>query len=80
MALKSTELTPGAQVTGCVGSGHPVTVIPAQWIGGNALRLTYRTLDSWLDERILYRDHEPRLRTGLSLSSMGSLYVVDRLS
>ncbi len=61
MALKLEELTPGAQVTGLVGNGQPATVIQAQWIGGNALRLTYRTVDSRLDERILYRDHESRL-------------------
>jgi hypothetical protein len=61
VALKLEELTPGAQVTGLVGSGHPVTVIQAQRIGGNALRLTRRTLDSRLDERTIYRAHEPRL-------------------
>jgi superfamily II DNA or RNA helicase len=39
----------------------PVTVVAATWIGGNALRLTYRTDAGRLDERLLYRDHEPRL-------------------
>ena len=38
-----------------------VTVVAAAWIGGNALRLTYRTETGKLDERILYRDHEARL-------------------
>jgi superfamily II DNA or RNA helicase len=33
----------------------------AAWIGGNALRLTYRTDAGKLDERLLYRDHEARL-------------------
>jgi SNF2 family DNA or RNA helicase len=35
--------------------------VATTWIGSNALRLTYRTGDGRLDERILYRDHEPRL-------------------
>jgi superfamily II DNA or RNA helicase len=39
----------------------PVTVVQATWIGGNALRLTYRTETGKLDERLLYRDHEPRI-------------------
>ena len=38
-----------------------MTVVAATWIGGNALRLTYRTDAGKLDERLLYRDHEPRL-------------------
>jgi superfamily II DNA or RNA helicase len=36
-------------------------VVQAAWIGGNALRLTYRTETGKLDERLLYRDHEPRI-------------------
>jgi superfamily II DNA or RNA helicase len=70
VAVKLEELTPGAQVNGLVGSGHPVTVVQAEWIGGNALRLTYRMLDNRLDERILYRDHEP----WLDLHTAGSAY------
>jgi hypothetical protein len=38
-----------------------VSVVAREWIGANAVRLTYRTADNKLDERILYRDHEPRL-------------------
>lgn len=61
MALKVEELTPGARVTGPMGGGHPVTVIQAQWIGGNALRLAYCTLDNRLDGSILDHDHGPCL-------------------
>ncbi|WP_232778629.1 helicase-related protein [Carbonactinospora thermoautotrophica] len=39
-----------------------VTVVATQWHGSNALTLTYRTADNRLDERLLYRDHEPALK------------------
>src|ERR1700693_5499933 len=58
--MKLEDVTPGAQITGISGDA-PVTVVAATWIGGNALRLTYRTASQKLDERLLYRDHEPRL-------------------
>jgi superfamily II DNA or RNA helicase len=35
--------------------------VAVRWIGSNAIQLTYRTADGRLDERLLYRDHEPRL-------------------
>ena len=59
-AMKLEDVTPGAQITGISGDA-PVTVVATTWIGGNALRLTYRTASQKLDERLLYRDHEPRL-------------------
>ena len=59
-AMKLEDVTPGAQITGISGDA-PVTVVATTWIGGNALRLTYRTVSQKLDERLLYRDHEPRL-------------------
>jgi hypothetical protein len=58
--MKLEDVTPGAQITGITGDA-PVTVVATTWIGGNALRLTYRTVSQKLDERLLYRDHEPRL-------------------
>jgi superfamily II DNA or RNA helicase len=63
--MRLEDLTCGARVTGIIGDA-PVTVVAADWIGGNALRLTYRTDadhtgGSRLDDRILYRDHEPKL-------------------
>ena len=58
--MRLEDVTPGAQITGIIGDA-PVTVVAAAWIGGNALRLTYRTENAKLDERILYRDHESRL-------------------
>jgi len=60
VGIKLEEVTPGARIAGVTGDGS-VTVVAATWIGSNALRLTYRTEDGRLDERILYRDHEPRL-------------------
>ena len=40
--MKLEELTPGARMTGITGEVL-VTVVANAWIGGNALRLTYRT-------------------------------------
>jgi superfamily II DNA or RNA helicase len=54
------DVTPGARILG-IAVDAPVTVVAATWIGGNAMRLTYRTDAGKLDERLLYRDHEPRL-------------------
>jgi hypothetical protein len=69
VGIKLEEVTPGARIAGVAGDG-PVTVVAATWIGSNALRLTYRTDDGRLDERILYRDHEPRL----SISKTAAAY------
>ncbi|MCL5942576.1 MAG: SNF2-related protein, partial [Actinobacteria bacterium] len=60
MPARLEDLTPGAVVNGLVPSA-PVTVVQAQWHGGNALTLTYRTGDGALRQQLLYRDDEPRL-------------------
>ncbi|HUZ26600.1 MAG TPA: helicase-related protein, partial [Streptosporangiaceae bacterium] len=60
MGVRLEDVTPGALVGGIAGDGA-VTVVAVRWIGSNALQLTYRTGDGRLDERLLYRDHEPRL-------------------
>lgn len=71
MAVQLEDLTPGAQVTGLTGNQEqPATIVAAAWIGGNAIRLTYRTQDGKLDERILYRDQEP----GLDLAKTDPAY------
>ena len=67
--MRLEDVLPGAQILGIAGSG-PVTVVAATWIGGNALRLVYRTDAGNLDERLLYRDHEPRL----DLSRQGAAF------
>jgi superfamily II DNA or RNA helicase len=60
MGVRLEDITPGGLVSGMAGDG-PVTVVAVRWIGSNALQLTYRTENGRLDERLLYRDHEPRL-------------------
>jgi superfamily II DNA or RNA helicase len=60
VTIKLEDMTPGARIAGVTGDA-PVAVVAATWIGSNALRLTYRTGDGRLDERILYRDQESRL-------------------
>lgn len=58
--MRLEDVTAGAQILGEAGDA-PVTVVAVAWIGGNALRLTYRTDAGRFDECLLYRDHEPRL-------------------
>jgi superfamily II DNA or RNA helicase len=60
MGVRLEDVTPGALVGGIAGDGA-VTVVAVRWIGSNALQLTFRTANGRLDERLLYRDHEPRL-------------------
>ena len=60
MGVRLEDVSPGALLGGLAGDGV-VTVVAVRWIGSNALQLTYRTEDGRLDERLLYRDHEPRL-------------------
>jgi superfamily II DNA or RNA helicase len=67
--MRLEDVTPGAEITGITGDA-PVQVVAVAWIGGNALRLTYRTDTGKLDERLLYRDHEPRLE----LAKRGAAY------
>jgi hypothetical protein len=55
--MRLEDVTPGTQILGTAGNA-PVAVVAAIWIGGNALRLTYRTDSGKLDEQLLYRDHE----------------------
>ena len=60
MGARLEDVTPGTLAGGVVGDGA-VTVVAVRWIGSNALQLTFRKDDGLLDERLLYRDHEPRL-------------------
>ena len=60
MAVRLEDLTPGALAGGIIADAV-VTVVAVRWIGSNALQLTFRTETGRLDERLLYRDHEPRL-------------------
>lgn len=59
MGVRLEDVTPGALVGGEAGDGA-VTVVAVRWIGSNAAQVTYRE-NGRLDERLLYRDHEPRL-------------------
>lgn len=54
------ELTPGTEVRGVVPD-QLVTVVAASWHGKNALTLTFRTAAGQPNDRLLYRDDEPRL-------------------
>jgi len=54
------ELAPGARVSGVL-VGHEVSVVDARWHGSNAITLTYRDDAGTVEQRLLYRDHEPSL-------------------
>lgn len=74
--MKLEDLTPGTRVTGVTGE-TPVTVVAVAWIGGNALRLAFRTDadhagNSRLAERILYCDHEAKL----SIAKQGAAFAL----
>jgi hypothetical protein len=56
--MRLEDLTPGAHILRVAVDG-PVTVVAVTWIGGNALRLSYRADAGSLDECRLYCDHEP---------------------
>ncbi len=60
MGVRLEDLMPGALVGGIIGDGV-ITVVAVRWIGSNAVQMTFRTEAGRLDERLLYRDHEPRL-------------------
>jgi superfamily II DNA or RNA helicase len=55
------DLTRGARVRGVTGASAEVAVIDVQWIGTNAVTVTYRDDSGTLGDAILYRDHEPGL-------------------
>jgi len=54
------DLTSGAIVRGVLAE-RPVKVIDLMWHGSNAVTLTYRDDFGTVDQRLLYRDHEPSL-------------------
>lgn len=66
------ELTPGARVSGVL-VGHQVAVIDVRWHGSNAVTLTYRDDAGTVDQRLLYRDHEP----SLSVAVPARAYALD---
>lgn len=53
-------LVPGAEVLGVAGTG-PVTVVHTQWVGTQAITLTYRDVHGRTNQVILGRDREPGL-------------------
>jgi hypothetical protein len=60
MGVRLEDPTPWA-LAGGLARDAAVTVVAVRWAGSNALQLTHRTGYGRLDERLLYRDHEPRL-------------------
>lgn len=53
-------LVPGAEVLGVTGS-TPVTVVHCDWVGTQAVTLTYRDVQGRTDQVVLTRDKEPSL-------------------
>ncbi|NUS00682.1 MAG: DEAD/DEAH box helicase [Kribbellaceae bacterium] len=59
MALE--ELKPGLRIGGLIPSGV-VTVVAAQWHGADAVELTYKTASGGLDQQVVFRRDEDRIR------------------
>jgi hypothetical protein len=57
------ELTKGASVKGILPDSL-VTVIDVKWIGTVAVELTYKDAAGNLGNELLYRNREPRTKTG----------------
>ena len=60
MAVQLESLTPGTEVLGIIGAGA-ITVIHSQWIGTQAVTLTYRDTHGRTDQVVLTREKEPSL-------------------
>jgi len=58
--LKLEDLKSGSKVRGIV-LVEPVTVINAQWIGSNAVELTFKRQNGAVGSRLVYREDEPHL-------------------
>ena len=54
------DLRPQAAVRGILPDVL-VTVVSVQWFGSDALELTYKSPTGRVDNRLLYRDEEPRI-------------------
>ncbi len=54
-------LTPGAVVHGLLPDA-PVEIVQVAWYGSAAVKLTYRRADGQVQEEVLYRADEERLR------------------
>jgi hypothetical protein len=65
MGVRLEDLAPGA-LSGGLARDAVVTRVAVRWVGSSALQLTYRTGDGRLGERLLYRDHRPRLMLRLA--------------
>src|SRR5438094_7345347 len=57
---KLEDLTPGTAVRGILPDSI-VTVVAADWFGGNAIRLTYTDAVGRPGQQLLYRDNEPTI-------------------
>lgn len=58
------DLTPGTAVRGILPDSI-VTVVAADWLGGNAIRLTYTDAAGKPGQQLLYRDNEPTIEIPL---------------
>ena len=58
--MKLEDLKSGSSIRGIV-LGEPVTVVHAQWLGSNAVDLTFKRQNGEVSSRLLYRDNEPQL-------------------
>ncbi|MBB6119444.1 helicase-related protein [Nocardiopsis algeriensis] len=74
--MRLEELEQGLQVEGVLPS-EPVTVLFVQWHGTSAVELTYKSSKGELDQRVLFRKDEERLRIARSDSRAFDADAVD---
>ncbi|MEA3238902.1 MAG: hypothetical protein U9Q94_03870, partial [Candidatus Bipolaricaulota bacterium] len=58
--MKLEDLKSGSSVHGIV-FGEPATVVHVEWIGSNAVDLTFKRQNGEVKSRLLYRDTESQL-------------------
>ncbi|WP_047869760.1 helicase-related protein [Nocardiopsis sp. RV163] len=63
--MRLEEIEQGLQIEGVIPS-EPITVLFAQWHGASAVELTYKSAKGELDQRVLFRRDEERLRVARS--------------
>ena len=63
--MRLEELEQGLLVEGVIPTG-PVTVLLVQWHGATAVELTYKTAEGSLDQQVVFRKDEERLRLSVS--------------
>ena len=75
MMARLEHLTKGTRVRGIAPSG-PVTVIDAEWVGSDVVKLTYEDSGGKVDRELVYRTNEAELAIDGNVSAMLLLQAI----